>query len=91
MRPKPLPALAAAAPSYFGYTGLIRVPTADALSSNEFNAGAFFIRRDELDDPNVYAGNLDIADGAEVGVSVIPRDSEMCLQQDRGSGPGRRD
>ena len=67
--------LADAAPSFFGYTGLIRVPTADALNDNEFNAGAFFVNRDELDDPAIYAGNLGIADGAEVGISVIRRDS----------------
>ncbi|HUU54623.1 MAG TPA: hypothetical protein VMY87_06870 [Armatimonadota bacterium] len=67
--------LAGAAPSFFGYTGLIRVPTADALSDNEFNAGAFFINRDELDDPDVYTGNLGVADDVEVGISVIRRGS----------------
>ncbi len=67
--------LAAAAPSYFGYTGLIRVPTADTLNDNEFNAGAFFINRDEFDDPAIYAGNLGVADGLEIGLSVIRRDS----------------
>jgi len=63
----------AAAPSYFGYTGLIRVPTAEALSDQDFNAGAFYINRDELDDPDCYVGNLGVGSGTEVGIAVIRR------------------
>lgn len=61
------------APSYFGYTGLIRVPTAEALNDQDFNAGAFYINRDELDDPDCYVGNLGVGPGAEVGIAVIRR------------------
>ncbi len=64
---------AGAAPSYFGYTGLIRVPTAEALGDKQFNAGAFYINRDELDDPDIYVGNLGVGPGVEFGLAVIRR------------------
>lgn len=61
-------------PSYFGYTGLIRIPTAEALSEDEFNMAAFHIEKSEFDDPEVYAGNLGVADDVEVGLAIIRRD-----------------
>ena len=70
-----LSASAAADPSYFGYTGLLRVPTAEALSDQAFNAGIFHIERDELDDPDIYAGNLGVGEGLEVGLAVIRREA----------------
>ncbi len=70
-----LSASAAAEPSYFGYTGLLRVPTAEALSDGAFNAGIFHINRDELDDPDIYAGNLGVAESLEVGLAVIRREA----------------
>jgi hypothetical protein len=85
-----------AAPSYFGYTGLIRVPTADALSDQEFNAGAFYISRDELDDPDCYVANLGIGPGVEAGLAVIRRgegsddvfiNGKYNFQPDTGGNP----
>ena len=70
-----LSAAAVADPSYFGYTGLMRIPTAEALEDHAFNAAIFHIERDELDDPDIYASNLGVADGVEVGLAVIRRDS----------------
>jgi hypothetical protein len=70
-----LSAAAAADPSYFGYTGLMKVPTAEALEDQGFNAAIFHIEREELDDPDIYTGNLGVADGVEVGLAVIRRDS----------------
>ncbi len=70
-----LSAAAAADPSYFGYTGLMRIPTAEALDDKAFNAAIFHIVRDEVDYPDIYAGNLGVADGVEVGLAVIRRDS----------------
>jgi hypothetical protein len=70
-----LSATAVADPSYFGYTGLLRVPTAEALSARAFNAGIFHIERRELDKPEIYAGNLGVAEGVEVGLAVIRREA----------------
>jgi hypothetical protein len=70
-----LSSVGAAAPSYFGYTGLIRVPTAEALSEKEFNVGGFWIDRSEFDDPSIYLGNLGVSTGVEVGVAGVKRDS----------------
>jgi hypothetical protein len=64
-----------AAPSYFGYTGLMRVPSAEALDGGEFSVGGFWIDRKEFDDPAIYLGNLGVTRGVEVGVAVVRRDS----------------
>ena len=45
---------AAAAPSFHGYTGLLRVPTADTLDLNEFNLGWFDVDLTGGDE-NAYA------------------------------------
>jgi len=58
---------AAAAPSFLGFTGLLRVPTADTLDLNEFNAAWFNV--DLIDgDETIYAANLGLRDGLELGV-----------------------
>jgi hypothetical protein len=57
----------AAAPSFHGYTGLLRVPTADTLDLNEFNLGWFNVDLTGGDE-NAYAANLGLRDGLEVGV-----------------------
>jgi len=66
--------VAAADPSYFGYTGLIRVPNAQALSLNEFDVAAFHIDREELDYPEVYTGDFGVGHEVEVGLAIIRRD-----------------
>lgn len=58
---------ALAAPSFFGYTGLVGVPTAEALDKDDYNAAAFTLNFEEGGDSNIYAANLGIADGLEVG------------------------
>jgi len=58
---------ALAAPSFFGYTGLVGVPTAEALDKDDYNAAAFTLNFEEGGDSNIYAANLGVADGLEVG------------------------
>jgi hypothetical protein len=57
---------AVAAPSFLGFTGLLRTPTADALDRNEFNVAWFAV---DLGDTNqtAYAANFGLRDGLEVG------------------------
>jgi hypothetical protein len=70
-----LSAAAAADPSYFGYSGLIKVPTAEALDDHGFNAAIFHIFFNDTATTEIYTGNLGVADGVEVGLAVIRRDS----------------
>jgi hypothetical protein len=58
---------AACAPSFYGYTGLVRTPTAEALGKGDYNAGAFALNLEEGSDSNLYAANLGLAEGLEVG------------------------
>jgi len=67
-----VPALAA--PSFYGYTGLIRVPTAEALDTDEYNAAAFALEVEEGTDSNIYAANLGLARGLEVGIARLRPD-----------------
>jgi len=62
---------ALAAPSFYGYTGLVRTPTADALDKDDYNAAAFTLNFEEGGDANIYAANLGLADGLEVGFARI--------------------
>lgn len=69
-----LPALlagsAAAAPSYYGYTGLLVTPTADALDAGDFSLGGVFISRDR-NDTTVLSANLGLAQSLEAGVAMV--------------------
>ena len=58
---------ALALPSYRGYTGLMLVPTADALNQGDFNGGLFFedVASGVVND---YIANYGIIDGLEVGI-----------------------
>jgi hypothetical protein len=56
-----------AAPSFLGFTGLLRVPTADTLNQNEFNLAWFNVDLTGGDE-NEYAANIGVRDGLEVGV-----------------------
>jgi hypothetical protein len=58
---------ALAAPSFFGYTGLVGVPTAEALDKDDYNAAAFTLNFEEGGDSSIYAANLGVADGLEIG------------------------
>jgi len=62
---------ALAAPSFLGYTGLVRVPTADALDQKDYNLAAFALNLEEGGDSNVYAANLGVAQGLEVGFARV--------------------
>lgn len=55
-------------PSYRGYTGLMVVPTADALGKGDWNAGFFFedVSSDTIND---VVANYGVAQGFEVGIN----------------------
>lgn len=63
--------LAVAAPSFFGYTGLISTPTADSLQRGDYNLAAFTINLEEGADSTVYAANLGIIDNLELGFARV--------------------
>lgn len=69
-----LAAPALAAPSFFGYTGLVRTPSADALNERDYNAAAFALELEGGVDANVYAANLGLARGLEVGFARVRPD-----------------
>ena len=58
---------AMAAQSFFGYTGLIRTPTTDALSQGEFALGLYSLNIKNGNDATVYAGTIGLAPGFEAG------------------------
>jgi hypothetical protein len=65
---------AAAAPSFFGYTGLVAIPTADALDKGEYSAAGFAIDLENGVDSNVYTGNVGLAKLTEIGFARIKPD-----------------
>lgn len=65
---------AQAAPSFFGYTGLVAIPTADSLNKEEYNLAAFAVNVDEGADYTTYAANLGIVPNLEVGFARIKPD-----------------
>lgn len=65
-----------AAPSFFGYTGLVRVPTADALGRDDYNVAAFGLNLEEGADSNIYAANLGLAEYLEVGFARVKPEDE---------------
>ncbi len=60
-----------AEPSFFGYTGLVRVPTADALYQQDFNAAFFAIDVDGGADLTNFAANYGLLDGLEIGFARL--------------------
>ena len=56
-----------ALPSFRGYTGLLIIPTADALNKGDFNVGLF--SEDVSDTINDYVANYGLADGLEIGIN----------------------
>ena len=64
-----------ALPSFRGYTGLLIIPTGDALNKGDFNAGIF--SEDVGDTINDYIANYGLANGLEVGLNRrTPVDSD---------------
>ncbi|UCH34423.1 MAG: hypothetical protein JSV65_18155 [Armatimonadota bacterium] len=57
----------AAAPSFLGFTGLLRVPDADTLNLNEFNLAWFNVDLTDGDE-TAYAANMGLRDNLEIGV-----------------------
>lgn len=67
---------AGAAPSFFGPTGLVTIPTADSLNKGEYNLAAFVVGADEGGDFTTVAGNLGIVKNLEAGITYIkPEDT----------------
>jgi hypothetical protein len=67
-----------AAPSFYGYTGLVAVPTTGALDKDDYNAAVFTLNLEDGVDSNVLAANLGLAEGLEIGFAH--------LDPERGSG-----
>ena len=65
---------AVAAPSFFGYTGLVAIPTADSLDKDEYNLGIFTTNVEEGADFTTYAANMGIVPNLEVGFTRIKPD-----------------
>jgi len=73
---------AQAAPSLEGYTGLLLTPTADALDREEYNVAFFTLNLEEGADEDIFAANLGVSEGVEIGFARIrPEDgsSETIL------------
>lgn len=64
-----------ALPSFRGYTGLMRIPTADSLNKAQWNAGLF---AEDLDDATVndWIANYGVAEGLEVGLNFFKEDPD---------------
>ena len=64
-----------ALPTYRGYTGLMLIPSADALCKGHFNAGVFFedVGSGTVND---YNFNYGVADGLEVGINRYRQSNE---------------
>jgi hypothetical protein len=67
---------AQAAPSFYGYTGLVFTPTADTLDANEFNLAAFAIDYDQTGRADIYSAQMGVRDGLEAGVVRVKPHSE---------------
>ena len=65
---------AGAAPSLLGYTGLLLVPSADALDDKEFNVAYFTLNVEEGADETVFAANMGVDEGTEIGFARIKPD-----------------
>ncbi len=77
-----LPCIACADASYYGYTGLIFTPTAEALSLGQANAIGVFVNGDNDTDTTFVGGNIGITKSLEVGAAWLdsdPGDSEVIV------------
>jgi len=63
-----------AIPTYRGYTGLMIIPSADALGRGDFDAGVFFedVGSGTVND---YVFNYGVADGLELGIDRYRKDN----------------
>ncbi len=61
---------ASAAPSFFGPTGLLEVPTANTLSMGSLNAFGNFINT-EGDNTTAFGANIGVGFGLEAGLTVL--------------------
>ena len=63
-------------PSFRGYTGLVLVPTADALCKGHWNAGVFFedVSSETVND---YVFNFGVSEGVEVGFDRFQYDDNQ--------------
>lgn len=64
-----------AAPSLLGYTGLLIVPTADALDEKDFNVAYYTLNVEEGADERIFLANLGVDLGTEVGFARINPDN----------------
>ncbi len=69
---------ASAEPTVLGPTGLVRIPSADALVLDEWNAAYFFVEPADDDEirTNDIVVNLGVANGAEVGLSATHNEED---------------
>jgi hypothetical protein len=67
---------ALAQPTVLGPTGLVRIPTADALTDDEWNAAYFYIDPDDGPKTNDVVANLGVATGLEVGLAATHNEDE---------------
>jgi hypothetical protein len=65
---------ALAAPSFFGYSGLIRIPTAEALDEGDYNVALFTLEFEDGLDSNNWAANLGLKRNLEIGFSRLDPD-----------------
>ncbi len=74
-----LSAAAWAIPTYRGYTGLMLIPTADALAKSDFNAGVFFedVGSGVVND---FIFNYGVIDGLEVGIDRYRQDNNTSAE-----------
>jgi hypothetical protein len=63
-----------AAPSLFGYTGLLVVPSADALDEKDWNVGYWTLNVEEGADEKIFVANLGVGEGTEVGFARVNPD-----------------
>lgn len=86
-----------AAPSFYGYSGLIVIPTVDVLSTGDFSVGGFGLNVEEGADSNVYTANLGLGDALEAGFARVKPDdapgetllnAKYCFTKETESRPG---
>jgi len=64
-------ALAMAAQSFFGYSGLIGIPTTEVLSPASASLGGYWLHSNGGSSASVFAAEAGVFPGLEVGLSVI--------------------
>jgi hypothetical protein len=65
---------AGAAPSLYGYTGLLLVPDADALNEKDFDVAYYALNVEEGADERIFCANVGVNEGTEVGFARIKPD-----------------